>query len=173
MTGRPGQTRPLTWTNKALSWEKICKLIFFQILCGIWWHCVSREHYLLVLISTWLYSVGRGQHWLLLGVTGSEQGGTGCQYDEPSENIWFAWSKPSNHWIFEEGKSDDGQTDTQTHRQTDRISSCRLDPFCRRGRVKTENLPAKVFITWSIVIWIILTKKKHRIWKQDSKNKEP
>ena len=53
--------------------------------------------------------VGRGQQWLLLGVTGSEQGGTGCQYDEPSENIWFAWSKPSNHWIFEEGKSDDGQ----------------------------------------------------------------
>ena len=25
-----------------------------------------------------------------------------------------------------------------TDRQTDRISSCRLDPFCRRGRVKTS-----------------------------------
>ena len=52
MTGRPGQTRPLTWTNMALSWEKICKLIFFQILCGIWWHWVSRGHYLLVLGGT-------------------------------------------------------------------------------------------------------------------------
>ena len=26
--------------------------------------------------------------------------------------------------------------DRHTHTQTDRISSCRLDPFCRRGRVK-------------------------------------
>jgi len=42
MTGRPGQTRPLTWTNMELSWEKICKLIFFQIPFGIWWHWVSR-----------------------------------------------------------------------------------------------------------------------------------
>ena len=76
--------------------------------------------------------VSRGRYWLVLGGTWSEQGGTGCQHDELSENIWFAWSKPSNHWIFEEGKSDDGQTNPQT----DRISSCRLDPFCRRGRVK-------------------------------------
>ena len=42
-----------------------------------------------------------------------------------------------------------------------------------RNKKKTENLPAKVFITLSIVIWIILTKKKHRIWRQDSKNIEP
>ena len=69
---------------------------------------------------------------MVLGGTGSEQGGTGCQHDELSENIWFAWSKSSNYLIFEEGKSDYGQTDTHT----DRISSCRLDPFCRRGRVK-------------------------------------
>ena len=33
----------------------------------------------------------------------------------------------------------DKQTHTQTHTQTDRISSCRLDPLCRRGRVKKEN----------------------------------
>ena len=52
MTGRPGQTRPLTWTNMALIWEKICKLIFFQIPFGIWWHWVSRGHYLLVLGGT-------------------------------------------------------------------------------------------------------------------------
>ena len=43
------------------------------------------------------YLVSRGRYWLVLGVTGSEQGGTGCQHDELSENIWFAWSKPSNH----------------------------------------------------------------------------
>ena len=43
------------------------------------------------------YLVSRGQYWLVLGGTGSEQGGTGCQHDEPSENICFVWSKPSNH----------------------------------------------------------------------------
>ena len=63
------------------------------------------------------YWVSRGWYWLVLGGGGSEQGSTGCQNDELSENIWFAWSKPSNHWIFEEGKSDYGQTDTQTDRQ--------------------------------------------------------
>ena len=31
-------------------------------------------------------------------------------------------------------------TDKQIHRQTHRISSCRLDPFCRRGRVKIRLL---------------------------------
>ena len=38
MTGSPGQTQPLMWINKKSSWEKICKLIFFQIPIGIWWH---------------------------------------------------------------------------------------------------------------------------------------
>ena len=33
---------------------------------------------------------------MVLGGTGSEQGGTGCQCDMLSENIWFTWSKPSN-----------------------------------------------------------------------------
>ena len=56
---------------------------------------------------------------MVLGGTGSEQGGTGCQHDELSENIWFAWSKSSNYLIFEEGKSDYGQTDTHTHRHTE------------------------------------------------------
>ena len=64
MTGRPGQTRPLTWTNMALSWEKICKLIFFQIPFGIWWHWVSRGHYLLVLGGTG--SVLGGTDWYLI-----------------------------------------------------------------------------------------------------------
>ena len=49
MTGSPGQTRPLMWINMSSSWEKICKLIFFQIPVGIWWHWVGRGHYLLVL----------------------------------------------------------------------------------------------------------------------------
>ena len=35
------------------------------------------------------YSVSRGRYWLVLGGTGSEQGCTGCQQDELSENIWF------------------------------------------------------------------------------------
>ena len=43
------------------------------------------------------YWVSRGLYWLVLGGTGSEQGGTGCQHDELSENIWFAWSKSSNN----------------------------------------------------------------------------
>ena len=49
MTGSPGQTRPLMWIVMTSSWEKICWLIFFQIPVGIWWHWVSRGHYLLVL----------------------------------------------------------------------------------------------------------------------------
>ena len=52
MTGSPSQTRPLIWINMSSSWEKICKLIFFQIPVGIWWHWVSRGHYLLVLGGT-------------------------------------------------------------------------------------------------------------------------
>ena len=56
---------------------------------------------------------------MVFGGTGSEQGGTVCQHDKLSENIWFAWCKPSNSSIFGEGKSDYGQTHTQTHRQTE------------------------------------------------------
>ena len=57
---------------------------------------------------------------MVLGGTGSEQGGTGCQHNELSENIWFTCCKPSNYPIIGEGKSDYGQTDTQTDTQTDR-----------------------------------------------------
>ena len=56
------------------------------------------------------YLVSRGRYWLVLGVTGSEQGGTGCQCDMLPESKWFTRSKPSYHSIFEEGKSDDAQT---------------------------------------------------------------
>ena len=86
------------------------------------------------------YLVSRGRYWLVLGVAGSEQGGTGCQHDELSENIWVAWPRSSNYWIFEIGKSDYGQTDRQTDTHTDRISSCRLDPFCRKGRLKIVTM---------------------------------
>ena len=43
------------------------------------------------------YWVSRERYWLVLDGTGSEQGGTGCQHDELSENIWFVWSRPSNY----------------------------------------------------------------------------
>ena len=79
MTGSPGQTRTLMWINMTSSWEKICKLIFFQILVSIWWHWVSRGYYLLVLGGTgsvlgvlggnWLY-------WVVIGCTGSVWGST-------------------------------------------------------------------------------------------------
>ena len=36
------------------------------------------------------------------------------QHDMLSENIWFAWSKSPNYWVFEERKSDYGQTDRHT-----------------------------------------------------------
>ena len=42
-----------------------------------------------------------------------------------------------NHQMIEYSKNEKVITDKQTDRHTDRISSCRFDPFCRRGRVKT------------------------------------
>ena len=48
-----------------------------------------------------------------------------------------------DHQIIEYSKKKkvitDKRTDPQTDRHTDRISSCRLDPFCRRGRVKKKE----------------------------------
>ena len=41
-----------------------------------------------------------------------------------------------NHQIIEYSKKEKVITDRQTDKQTDRISSCRLNPFCRRGRGK-------------------------------------
>ena len=78
---------------------------------------------------------GLGQYIAVLVGTGSEQGVSGCQCDMLPENICFTWCKPSNYSIFREGRSDDGQTDRQTHR----ISYLRLDPFCGRGRVKNQS----------------------------------
>ena len=42
------------------------------------------------------------------------------------------------HLIIEYLQKEKVMTDRQTNGQTDRISSCRLDPFCRRGRVKIQ-----------------------------------
>ena len=57
------------------------------------------------------YLVSRGRYWLVLGVTGSEQGGTACQHDELSENIWFAWSNT----CYKGEKVRCHSCDTQTH----------------------------------------------------------
>ena len=67
MTGCPGQTRPLMWINMSSSWEKICKLIFFQIPVGIWWHWVSRGHYLLVLGGNGTVLGGTDWYLIVLG----------------------------------------------------------------------------------------------------------
>ena len=55
-------------------------------------YCLHGLNY--QIIECW---VSRGWYWLVLSGTGSEQGGTGCQHDELSENIWCAWSKSSNY----------------------------------------------------------------------------
>ena len=68
MTGSPGQTRPLMWINMTLSWEKVCKLIFFQIPVGISWHWVSRGHYLLVLGGTRSVLGGTDGYLIVLGL---------------------------------------------------------------------------------------------------------
>ena len=73
-----------TGSNRAVL---VASVICFQKIFGL--HGLNHQ-----IIE---YLVSRGRYWLVLGVTGSEQGGTGCQHDELSENIWFACSKPSNH----------------------------------------------------------------------------
>ena len=67
MTGSPGQTRSLMWNNMTSSWAKICKLIFFPILVGIWWYWVSRGQYLLVLGGTESVLGSTGWYLVILG----------------------------------------------------------------------------------------------------------
>ena len=50
-----------------------------------------------------------------------------------------------NHQIIEYSKKEKVITDKQTHTQTHRISSCRLDPFCKRGQVKTGAFLVLIF----------------------------
>ena len=65
----------------------VASVICFQKIFGL--HGLNHQ-----IIEYW---VSRGWYWLLLGGTGSEQVGTGCQHDELTEYIWFAWSKTSNY----------------------------------------------------------------------------
>ena len=85
-----------------------------SVRCGTGWYLVILDLNRAVLVASVIYLqkifglhglnhqiieywVSRGRYWLVLGGTGSEQGGTGCQHDELSENIWFAWSRSSNY----------------------------------------------------------------------------
>ena len=65
----------------------VASVIGFQKIFGS--HSLNHK-----IIENW---VSRGRYWLILGGTGSEQGGTGCQHDELSENIWVAWPRSSNY----------------------------------------------------------------------------
>ena len=65
---------------------------------------------LFVSVVTLWYWLSILRYWVVFG-------GTGCQCDMLSENMWFTWCKPSNYSIFGEGKSDDGQIDKKTDRQ--------------------------------------------------------
>ena len=56
---------------------------------------------------------------MVLGGTGSEQGGTGCQHDELSKNIWVAWPRSSNYYSKKEKVITDKRTDRHTDRQTE------------------------------------------------------
>ena len=87
----------------------VASVICFQKIFGL--HGLNHQ-----IIEYW---VSRGLYWLVLGGTGSEQGSTGYQCDMLSENIWFTCCKPSNYPIIGEGKSDYGQTNGQTDRQTE------------------------------------------------------
>ena len=108
---------------------------------------MSQVPPLLVSVVTWWYWISSLRYWLVLGGTGSEQGSSGCQCDMLSENIWFTWCKPSNSSIFGEGKSDYGQTHTQTHRHTDRqnfLSKTR--PLLWKGSSKKYH--EKLTVRW-------------------------
>ena len=142
MTFSPSQTRPLMWINMTLNWANMCKLIYSQILVG-----------------SWRYWVSRGKHLSVLGVTGSVLGCT-IWYLVPGRagsvlgcTDWYLVVLGQNravlvtsvicsqkinglhglnHQIIQYSKKEKVMTDRQTYR----ISSCRFDSFCRRGRVK-------------------------------------
>ena len=65
----------------------VASVICFQKIFGL--HGPNHQ-----IIEYW---VSRGLYLLVLGGIGSEQGGTGYQHDELSENTWIAWSKSSNY----------------------------------------------------------------------------
>ena len=65
----------------------VASVICFQKIFGL--HGLNHQ-----IVECW---VSRERYWLVVGGTGPEQGGTGCQHNELSENIWFAWSRSSNY----------------------------------------------------------------------------
>ena len=67
------------------------------VLGGTDWYLIVLGWWRAVPVVTWWYWVSIGWYWSVLGDTGSKDGGTGCQCDMLSKNIWFTWSKPSNH----------------------------------------------------------------------------
>ena len=82
-------------------------VICFQKIFGL--HGLNHQ-----IIENW---VSRGRYWLILGGTGSEQGGTGCQHDELSKKYGL---HGLNHQIIEYSKKEKVITDRQTDKQTDR-----------------------------------------------------
>ena len=79
----------------------VTSVICFQKIFGL--HGLNHQ-----IVEYW---VSRERYWLVLGVTGPEQGGTGCQHDELSENIWFATLHGLNHQIIEYSKKEKVMTD--------------------------------------------------------------
>ena len=63
-----------------------------SVLGGTDWYLIVLGRWRAVLVVTWWYWDSIGWYWLILGDTGSKKGGTGCQCDMLSENIWFTWS---------------------------------------------------------------------------------
>ena len=102
---------------------------------------------LFVSVVTWWYWISILRYWLVLGGTGSEQGGTGCQCYMLSENIWFTWW---NHQFIQYLESEKVMTDRQMDKRTDRISYLRFNHFCGRSRVKIKKtLREKIIFVYS------------------------
>ena len=68
-------------------------------------------------MNTGLGEGGTGWYSVVLGGTGSEQSGTGCQHDELSENIYGLHGL--NNQIIEYLKMEKVITDKQTNRKTE------------------------------------------------------
>ena len=98
----------------------VASVIYFQKIFGL--HGLNHQ-----IIE---YLVSRGRYWLVLGVTGSEQAVLVASMMS-FQKIYGLHGL--NHQIIEYSKKEKVMTDKSTDRPTDRISSCRLDPFCRRG----------------------------------------
>ena len=59
------------------------------VLGGTDWYLIVLGRKRAALVVTWRYWASIGWCWSVLGDTGSKHGGTGCQCNMLSENIWF------------------------------------------------------------------------------------